>query len=291
MANLKHSHPENRPGPLFTDTSCIDCGTCFHLGPKLFAENVSDDKSIVISQPVTSEDWLMAKRAILSCPTNSIGVHHPPEVFKALSNGLPMLIEDDVFYLGYTARESFGATSYLIKRKGGNVLVDSPRFHPLLVREIEKMGGIRFMFLSHQDDVADHQKFRDHFNLDRIIHRDDVTEDTSSCEMILEGQLDSYLEPDLKIIRTPGHSKGHLNLLYKETFLFTGDHLFTDGNSISASKSVCWYSWKEQTQSVEKLLKENFSWIMPGHGGWGYFGVEESKSLIKVLLADMKGKK
>jgi glyoxylase-like metal-dependent hydrolase (beta-lactamase superfamily II)/ferredoxin len=288
MATLKKSHPLNRPGPLFTDTTCIDCGTCFHLGPDIFQEN-SDDKSIVIRQPDSREDWLQAKQAILSCPTNSIGVHEAPLLFKELPIGLPLRITDEVFYLGFTAKESFGATSYLILREEGNVLVDSPRFHPLLVKEIEALGGARLMFLTHQDDVADHQKFRDHFKLHRIIHKDDVTSDTSTCEIILDGVRDTFISDDLKIIRTPGHSKGHLNLLFNHKYLFTGDHLFTDGSSITASKNVCWYSWAEQTRSVEKLLKENFEWIMPGHGGWSYFGVEEGQKQIRLLVDSMKG--
>jgi hypothetical protein len=30
------------------------------------------------------------------------------------------------------------------------------------------MGGVDYMFLSHRDDIADHQKFHDHFGCDRI---------------------------------------------------------------------------------------------------------------------------
>ena len=44
MANLEKSHPLNVPGPLFTDTTCIDCGTCYHLGPSLFHEEEKEEK-------------------------------------------------------------------------------------------------------------------------------------------------------------------------------------------------------------------------------------------------------
>lgn len=289
MASYQKSHPLNMPGPLFTDTTCIDCGTCYHLGPGFFHENESDDKSVVMRQPTEPSEWLQAKRAILSCPTNSIGVRNPPEEFKTLGTGLPLEITRGVFYLGYTSRNSFGATSYLLRRDEGNVMVDSPRFHPLLVNELEKLGGLKYMFLSHQDDVADHALFHEHFGCERIIHKDDLTSGTAGCEIILDGSGPVQLDSDLKIIMTPGHTRGHMNLLFKNLFLFTGDHLFVDQEKeeITASQGVCWYSWPQQIQSTEKLLTEEFEWILPGHGGWGYFG-SETKAKLQKLLTRMK---
>jgi len=283
MANLKLNHPSNVPGPLFTDLSCIDCGTCFHIGPSLFKEN-TDSKSVVIKQPENEKEWKEAKRAILSCPTNSIGVHKAPEFVKTLNAELPYLIQDNVYYLGFTSRDSYGATTYLIVRPEGNVLIDSPRFHPWLVKGIEKLGGIKSMVLTHQDDVADHKKFHDHFGCERYIHKDDVNSDTAECERILEGSGPFTIGSDFKIISTPGHTKGHICLKYKEKFLFTGDHLFVDEDKIIASKSVCWYSWSEQIKSIEKLLSEKFEWILPGHGGWLKLSPEESHRQLEELL-------
>jgi glyoxylase-like metal-dependent hydrolase (beta-lactamase superfamily II)/ferredoxin len=290
MASFQKSHPGNVPGPLFTDTTCIDCGTCYHLAPFLFHENEADDKSVVIKQPSGEEEWLSAKQSILSCPTNSIGVKEAPEIFKELDPGLPLLITENVFYLGYTSRDSFGATSYLIKREEGNIMVDSPKFHPWLVKEIEKLGGVKLMVLSHQDDVADHAKFHEHFKCDRLIHFDDVNKDTASCEIIIKGQDSISFFNDFKIIMTPGHTKGHINFLYKDKFLFTGDHIFVEqeNRTLRASRGVNWYSWNEQIKSVEKLVSETFEWILPGHGGWGQFSKEEAREKMRELLAKMK---
>jgi glyoxylase-like metal-dependent hydrolase (beta-lactamase superfamily II)/ferredoxin len=286
MAKLKNHHPLNIPGPLFTDLSCIDCGTCYHIGPELFQEN-SDDKSIVVKQPQSEKEWKQAKRAILSCPTNSIGVHQAPEDFKTLDSELPFLIRENVYYLGYTSKDSFGATSYLILRPEGNVMIDSARFHPQLVKQLEQLGGVKHMLLTHRDDVADHQKFHDRFNCERLIHQDDVTPDTNSCEVIFKGEGPFYISEELKVITTPGHSKGHLCLNYQETYLFTGDHLFVDQaeQRITASRNVCWYSWSEQIKSIEKLRTEKFSWILPGHGGWMEFGNEAHSKLQDLILS------
>lgn len=30
-------------------------------------------------------------------------------------------------------------------------------------------------------------------------------------------------------------------------------------------KEVCWYSWREQTSSLERLLQHRFEWVFAGH--------------------------
>lgn len=283
MARFDLRNINNGPGPLFVDTTCIDCGTCFHIAPELFHEQ--NNLSIVNRQPEGLNEWTQAKEAILSCPTTSIGVQNPPQEFKSAPLTLPRHITDEIYFCGYTSADSYGATAYLIKSAGGNILIDSPRFNSHLANEIEKMGGVKWMFLSHQDDVADHKKFRDHFNCTRIIHKNDLQDDTKACELILEGEENFELTPDIQIIPTPGHTKGHMVLYYKKQFLFTGDHLFYDfdASKIYASKSVNWYSWPTQVQSIRKLIDLNVDWIFPGHGGWFHIGNKFKNDLEQII--------
>ena len=42
-----------------------------------------------------------------------------------------------VYYCGYNSERSFGGSAWLIQRDSGNVLVDSPRFDPKLVKNIK----------------------------------------------------------------------------------------------------------------------------------------------------------
>jgi len=76
------------------------------------------------------------------------------------------------------------------------------------------------------------------------------------------------LDDDLLIIPTPGHTRGHVVFLYRNKFLFTGDHLAWSPRrqTLTAFRSVSWYSWPEQTRSMEKLLRYEFEWVLPGHG-------------------------
>lgn len=75
------------------------------------------------------------------------------------------------------------------------------------------------------------------------------------------------LGPELVAIPVPGHTRGSVALLYRERFLFTGDHLWgtADGN-LAMGRGVCWYSWREQVRSLERLLHHRFEWVLPGHG-------------------------
>jgi glyoxylase-like metal-dependent hydrolase (beta-lactamase superfamily II) len=57
-------------------------------------------------------------------------------------------------------------------------------------------------------------------------------------------------------------------LLYRNQYLFSGDHLWWSEayKSLHASQSVCWYSWPEQTRSMQRLVDYRFEWVLPGHG-------------------------
>jgi glyoxylase-like metal-dependent hydrolase (beta-lactamase superfamily II) len=70
------------------------------------------------------------------------------------------------------------------------------------------------------------------------------------------------------MIPTPGHTKGHSVFLYRDQFLFTGDHLAWDPDDerLIAFRNACWYSWSEQTKSMARLLDYKFEWVLPGHG-------------------------
>jgi glyoxylase-like metal-dependent hydrolase (beta-lactamase superfamily II) len=267
MANLALRLPENIPGDFFVDSTCIDCDACRQIAPGTFTE--TGDASIVYRQPKTEAETKRAMMALVACPTGSIGAveHHDARLGI---EAFPELIADNVYYCGFNAESSFGAWSYLIVRpdaEGGNVLIDSPRFATQLVKKIETMGGVTRMFMTHKDDVADHERFAAKFNCERIMHMADGAE-RRGIETVIRGTDAIEIDRDLIAIPVPGHTRGHMVLLYRRKFLFTGDHLAWSPNrkSLTAFRSACWYSWDEQTRSMEKLLNYNFEWVLPGHG-------------------------
>jgi glyoxylase-like metal-dependent hydrolase (beta-lactamase superfamily II) len=267
MANLALRLPENVPGDFFVDSTCIDCDACRQIAPGTFAE--TSEASIVYQQPETESETTRAMMALVACPTGSIGALEHHDAHLGI-DAFPELIADNVYYCGFNAESSFGAWSYLIVRPdsaGGNVLIDSPRFASQLVKKIESVGGVRTMFLTHKDDVADHERFAARFKCARIMHARDGA-DRLGTEKVISGDEAIEIDPDLIAIPVPGHTRGHMVLLYRHKFLFSGDHLAWSPNrkSLIAFRRACWYSWEEQTRSMQKLLNYDFEWVLPGHG-------------------------
>lgn len=270
MARASERLPENVAGDFFVDATCIDCDTCRQLAPETFARSDVRGMSFVHAQPSGGDAVLRAALALVACPTSSIGSASKARLREA-ANAFPIPIAPDlpdVLYCGYASEKSFGASSYLVLRKDGNVLVDSPRAAGPLLDRIEALGGVRFLFLSHRDDVADHEAIRERFGCERILHEDDVTAGTRGVERKLSGRETARLAPDLLAIPVPGHTRGSAALLYRDEVLFTGDHLAWDRDSrqLDAMRGVCWWSPDEQTRSLERLLAHRFRWVLPGHG-------------------------
>ncbi len=288
MARIKDRLKNNSPGPFFVDSSCIDCGSCWHIDPEHFAP--TGRSSYVHTQPQGQKEIRKALLALVDCPVAAIGA--PKELTPVLSSAFfPILVTKhpagDVYYCGWSSKRSFGASSWLILRKEGNVLIDSPRWSAPLARQIKRMGGIRQIVLTHRDDVADHKRWAKAFHSLRWIHQDDA-DAAPEAEIKVIGLDRLPLGKGLKLIPTPGHTKGSMVALLgdQQQILFSGDHLWWNAEKavLVASKDYCWWNWAEQLQSVKRLLGLDVSWILPGHGYAHQFKAGEWESAIKQIL-------
>jgi len=264
MANVKKRVPENVPGAFFVDTTCIDCDTCRQLAPATFGETAA--YAFVHAQPRSAEETRQALRALLACPTGSIGTvqRHRLDVVRS---DFPLHLDAGVFYCGFNSPKSYGGNSYFVQHANGNWLIDAPKFLPPLVRQFEARGGLARIFLTHRDDVADAARYARHFAAQRIIHRDELAAQPEA-EIVLDGTEPVPFGADFLVIPTPGHTPGHCVLLYQQRFLFSGDHLWweRDTRQLGASRHYCWYSWRQQTASMATLADFDFTWVLPGHG-------------------------
>jgi len=143
--------------------------------------------------------------------------------------------------------------------------------------------------LTHQDDVAEAAKYAEKFGAQRIIHEEDKGVQPGA-EVLIKGTEVIEVAPGFKIIPTPGHTEGHCVLLYKEKFLLTGDHLWwrRKRQQLGASQSVAWFSWRKQTESMEKLLRYDFEWVLPGHGQRIKLPKAEMRKELEALVNRMK---
>ena len=122
------------------------------------------------------------------------------------------------------------------------------------------------------------------------MHEDDVQPDTQAVEIQLSGTESVELTSDIQIIPVPGHSKGHTVLLYRNKFLFTGDHLAWSSylEHLYAFHRFCCYSWSEQIKSMEKLADYDFEWVLPGHGRRYHGNVDTTQKEMQKCIDWMK---
>jgi glyoxylase-like metal-dependent hydrolase (beta-lactamase superfamily II)/ferredoxin len=287
MANLRKAVPENVAGDFFVDSTCIDCDTCRQIAPAVFGE--ADATSFVKAQPGSGADRRQALQALLSCPTGSIGCQAGDDV-RAVTADFPLAVEEPVFYCGYNSPKSYGGNSYFIRHPDGNWLVDAPKFVAPIVRRLEAMGGVAHIFLTHRDDVADAERFAAHFHGRRIIHRDELSSQPGA-EVVLDDPGPWQLAPEFLAVPTPGHTKGHCVLLFRDRFLFTGDHMGwdRDHHRLSASEDYCWYSWPRQAESTARLADYRFEWVLPGHGQKVRLPADEMRAQVLRLAGAMRG--
>src|SRR5438445_8061603 len=284
MANSKQLLPTSIVADFSVDSPCIDCDTCRQLAPASFVE--SGDYSSVYRQPSSRKELLQAHQALLACPVGSIGAQSSDKtLMREAKASFPMKLEDNVYYNGFNSEKSFGANSYFIRHPDGNWLVDSPRYIKQLVEAFERFGGTAYIFLTHEDDIGDAPRYAKRFGAKRIIHHADA-DAQPDAEWIIDSLDTVEASPDFRIIPVPGHTDGSMALLYRNRYLFTGDHMAWD-REINGLRLATVYVWKESAlrRSAEKLLEFPFEWILPGHGDRMHLPADRMREELQLLLA------
>ena len=127
--------------------------TCFQCSPRGFGLTGCSLSAVQSATDDTAVYGMLCCRFSIHVQPKSLAKHE----LQRATEAFPLSIEgcDDCYHCGFHAESSFGAASYFIKRaNGGNVLMDSPRWNPTLAKRLAAMGGVKYLVLSHQDDVA-----------------------------------------------------------------------------------------------------------------------------------------
>ena len=286
MARIDQRDARNADGPWFVDTRCIDCGTCRDLVPELFSA-VAGEQSVVAVQPDGPDGEHRAWLAAEACPTQSIGrmprVPRPPGLY-------PLHVDGPVYDLGHTSEDSFGATSYLVLRPGGNLMVDGPRYTRSLTGPIDALGGIAHVLLTHRDDVADAPRWAERYGARVWIHEADKSAAPAATDL-LRGEAATVVAPGVVAIPVPGHTRGSVVFAVDDTWLFTGDSLAWSHRrrDLVAFRDACWYSWVAQTHSLARLAETvSFSWVLPGHGARVGLDPDDARRRLVELVQRMR---
>lgn len=259
--------------------------------------------SAVYSQPSSAEAQLQALRAAAACPTGSIRTESPSPRSREARDSFPLPATNtltatpvpDVFYNGYASPDTFGGASWLILNRGKDpyaIMFDCPRFFSPLANAIKKMtepfGGVRYLVLSHKDDVAGHADWAKALGATRVIHKKECNawQGTNACEVQLEDKDFPYdLADGTQLIHVPGHTDGSIAMLHRPTnSLFTGDHFMYSSRvgRLTGSRYIS-HSWATQIHSVEVLSDLPFLHGWPGHGR--HFHFKDGKDRQKQIAA------
>jgi len=293
---------ENAGGLLYVNDRCINCAACSHFAPTVFERNTDIHKHVVYHQPIFGQKEVAEARAALAaCPVaairieidihgegqrqlkDSLSIQHDrpfPQVMYPMQSKDGEMIDMGVYYLGHHNDATFGAIPYLVMGKSPvgkdvSIMVDVPRFNPSSVRAVRSLvaSGPDYMFLTHVDDTADHNKWKEEFPaLKRIFHSGDLGVHNwigdltlENVEVLLQKEIESTLDSglaiwdidgnplpankiddvergDFLILHTPGHSPGSICLLFRPMLqppnLRSTDLLSIDGNKIKYPRGV-----------------------------------------------------
>ncbi len=110
----------------------------------------------------------------------------------------------DVFYNGFASEAKFCCSSWLLLHGGANpfaVMFDVLRFNKALLSRIQALAapvsGVRYIVLSHSDDVAGHARWAEALHATRVIHEADLrrSQRTDECEVQLSDAQFPILVP------------------------------------------------------------------------------------------------
>jgi glyoxylase-like metal-dependent hydrolase (beta-lactamase superfamily II) len=172
----------------------------------------------------------------------------------------------DLWACGHPSALTDEAASYLLVRPDGNILIDVPDFHPGLVEELERLGDLRYIFLTHEDNVGEVDRFQAHFGAEVIMH-------AAEAHAVHLGVDRPFTESfrlfdDVTVLATPGHSPGSGCLLWhaRGGCLFTGDHLLPVAGRLAPVRYDWTHDWATQLTEAERLLALPWNHAMPGRG-------------------------
>jgi glyoxylase-like metal-dependent hydrolase (beta-lactamase superfamily II)/ferredoxin len=285
MARQAERHAENADGDWFVDRRCIGCGTSTSVAPGLVVP-ATDGKFVLGRQPADPTEVRLVQIAAELCPTRSIGTRSR----SRWSPHHPLALAPGVWRCGGNAWASAGGNSYLLQRPGGNLLVDAPRWSARLAAQLTAVGGVGTIVLTHSDDVADADRYAEHFAAEVWIHEGD-RDAAPFATRVGTGQEPVAVAPGTLVIPTPGHTRGHVVVLVDDDILFSGDTLVWDHDrgDLWAEQAVCWFSWPQQLASLERLLAYRFEQVIPSHGAISpRVPIEQMHRRLTDLLAHLR---
>ncbi|MEU7576566.1 MBL fold metallo-hydrolase [Streptomyces sp. NPDC041068] len=247
------------------DERCTNCDVARQLAPDLIGE--VDGRSEITRQPRDAAEERLLYAAAFACHTRSI--RPASGRLDAARDLYPLPIDDTVLFCGHNSPQTAGASSYLLRRPSGNLMmVDTPRWSEALATRFETIGPVTDVLLTHRDHAAHGRRYADRFKARLWIHEGDL-DASPEADRVLRGTESVEIADGVVAQPLPGHTLGSVLYLADERYCFSGDSFYWSRSTgdVEVAESVTWYSIEELAASLARTAERlRFEWLLPGHG-------------------------
>ena len=171
----------------------------------------------------------------------------------------------------YTNCVIVGQRELLVIDPGATEPQEQARLKEQIERLIEQGGEVAAILLTHghRDHVGSAVVLREHYGAPIWAHRQTAAQVQFTLDRLLSDNETIELagDPDwrLRSIHTPGHDPGHLCFLEETTRTLIAGDMIAQGSSILISPDHGG-DMTAYLASLERLLDEEFGWMIPSHG-------------------------
>lgn len=157
---------------------------------------------------------------------------------------------------------------YLVSSKGELAIIDPGGDAEKILEEIEKSNTkLKYIINTHfhPDHTSENLRIKNGTKAEILIHKNEKNFINFEADIFFkEGDEIKIGDRVLKVVHTPGHTKGSIGLL-GENVLFTGDTIFEDGYGRTDLPGGSMEDLKQSIEKLSKLFKPRMI-IYPGHG-------------------------
>ncbi|MCF8564094.1 MBL fold metallo-hydrolase [Alicyclobacillus tolerans] len=189
----------------------------------------------------------------------------------------------------YLLESTKGSYSYLVMGEEP-VLIDTgmPGRHDKIANELLKLGmtfeDIAHILLTHHDvdHIGNAKYIQSHSHAKVWAAKEDAPvilgeQNRHGLKRVIAAlvradtpKVDAVYQPgekigSLEVIETPGHTPGHVSVLYQGT-LFAGDLVTSRKGKLRPSPGFLTWDNKQLRQSIAKVGSFSFDWVCPAHG-------------------------
>ncbi|GHH63178.1 MBL fold metallo-hydrolase [Streptosporangium violaceochromogenes] len=300
---LQKRDPENRGTPEIPDTPenpgngspageggwhvddrCTNCDVARQLAPGLIGEVAG--RSVILRQPGDEAETRRLHAAAHACPTRSI--RRSSRLPGPETDPFPIRLDDGLYLCGHNSQHTAGATSYLLRRPSGTVMmIDTPRWDRGLATRYERLGTVTDVLLTHRDHAAHGRRYADRFGARLWIHEGDLAA-APDADRVIRGTGPAEIAEGVIAHPLPGHTEGSVLYVADERYCFSGDSLYWSRatEDVEVFEKVTWYSIEELAASLARTAgRLRFEWLLPGHGDRRRLPPEEMSGRLRRLAA------